>query len=305
MSNFFTALGTSAAIPTKTRSCSAYYLQIDGDRVLIDCGEGTQRQLVKYVQNGFRLTKIFISHAHADHVLGLPGLLFSMNLNGRNKLLEIIAPVSVNEWIKSQISFFDIELNYEIKWTVLDTSEEQLLWRGINFDFVSFPLDHTAPCAGLVAVKRGVKHKIKKSAVKEHRLNVEQIKDLKAGKDITLSSGEVLMNDKATFSKPSTKLFAYVSDTRTLSVKSELLSGVHYMIHESTFCEDLVARADITGHSTANQAASFAKDHDIHNLYLTHFSSRYQHPNSFYEEAIKVHEPIALLADGQKIPMVY
>ena len=305
MSNFFTALGTSAAIPTKTRSCSAYYLQIDGDRILIDCGEGTQRQLVKYVQNGFRLTKIFISHAHADHVLGLPGLLFSMNLNGRNKVLEIIAPDSVNEWIKTQILFFDIELNYEIKWSVLNTSDEQLLWRGINYDFISFPLDHTAPCAGLVAVKRGLKHKIRKSVVNQYRLRVEQIKDLKAGKDIKLSSGEVLMNDKATFSKPSIKLFAYVSDTRALSGKSELLSDVHYMIHESTFCEDLIERADITGHSTAKQAATFAKKHAIKNLCLTHFSSRYQYPNSFYEEALKVHDTITLLSDGQKIPMVY
>jgi ribonuclease Z len=305
MGNYFTALGTSAAIPTKNRSCSAYYLQIDGDRVLIDCGEGTQRQLVKYVQNGFRLTKIFISHAHADHILGLPGLLFSMNLNGRNKQLGIFAPAKVIDWVKAQINFFDIELNFDIEFTELDTYNHKTLWRGINYDFVSFPLDHTAPCAGLLAVKRGVNYKIRKSIVQSYKLSVDQIKALKLGQDLVLESGDVLLNSEATFSKPSVKLFAYVSDTRPIKHQEDLLSGVHHVIHESTFCEDLADRADLTGHSTANQAAQFAKFHSTKHLYLGHFSSRYLNAISFLNEASSIFQPVSLLSDGMKVKLEF
>ena len=305
MGNYFTALGTSAAIPTKNRSCSAYYLQIDGDRVLIDCGEGTQRQLVKYVQNGFRLTKIFISHAHADHILGLPGLLFSMNLNGRNKQLGIFAPAKVIDWVKAQIKFFDIELNFDIEFTELDTYNHKTLWRGINYDFVSFPLDHTAPCAGLLAVKRGVNNKIRKSIVQTYKLSVDQIKALKLGQDLVLESGDILLNSEATFSKPSVKLFAYVSDTRPIRHQEDLLSGVHHVIHESTFCEDLADRADLTGHSTANQAAQFAKFHSTKHLYLGHFSSRYLNATSFLNEASSIFQPVSLLSDGMKVKLEF
>lgn len=301
MANYFTALGTSAAIPTKNRSCSAYYLQIDGDRVLIDCGEGVQRQLVKYVQNGFRLTKIFISHAHADHILGLPGLLFSLNLNGRKKSLELIAPESVLDWVQFQINYFQIELKFKLDFTTLNTEDEQVVWRGINYDFISFPLDHTTPCAGLLAQKRGVNHKMRKSVISDYKLSVDQIKALKAGLDVELGAGKILLNSEATFSKPPKKLFAYISDTRPILQFSQLLADVHYLIHESTFCKDLSERADLTGHSTAQQAAMFAKLHRTKELFLGHFSSRYISQSMFLDEATAIYNPVRSLYDGLKV----
>ena len=303
MADFLTALGTSAALPTKKRSCSAYFMQIGNERILMDCGEGTQRQLNSFVPNGFRINRIFISHSHADHILGLPGLLLSMSLNGRNKVLYIYLPAIVKEWLCLQLGFFDVNLGYEIEMIEHDFDERALLWSGLHHNFYSIPLDHTTDCCGLQVVKRSIKYKLHKHIVKKYALTVDQILKLKKGEDIQLESGLTLGAKEATFDIPEKKVLAFITDTRVIKDYAPLLNGTYYLIHESTFCDDLEERAKETGHSTARQSAQFALQAEVKNLYLTHISSRYQNIQQFESEARSIFPRTVVLYDGFKIPL--
>ena len=303
MADFLTALGTSAALPTKKRSCSSYFLQIGNERILIDCGEGAQRQLNSYVPNGFRINRIFISHSHADHILGLPGLLLSMSLNGRQKELKIHLPQMVKDWLIMQMEFFMVDLGFDLDLIAHDFNAKTLLWSGQHHDFYSLPLDHTTNCCGLFVVKRKILYKLHKHVVNEHNLSVNQILDLKKGKDVQLENGALIKADEATYNIAEKKILAFLTDTRVIKDYASLINGTYHLIHESTFCDDLESRASETGHSTARQSAEFALEAQVKNLYLTHISSRYQNIQQFESEARSIFPRTTVLNDGFKIPL--
>ena len=303
MSYHFTALGTSAAVPTKTRGCSSYYLQMDSERILIDCGEGAQTQIIKHVSHGFKMNKVFITHAHPDHVLGLPGLIFSLNLNGRTKPLDVYGPETLHPWLLQQISFFEIDLNFEIRYNTHDFQTPQKLWTTQSLEFWAIPLDHTIPCCGFLAIKSEGVRKIKKSTIQSLNLSVSQIKQLKAGLDATGEDGVVYEATALTYKKPAEKILAFISDSRPLDNNLELLKEVHYIFHESTFLDADSHRAEFTGHSTAREAGQFAQHIQAKNLLLGHFSPRYPHPNLFISEASPYCSNVLAMQDGQRIDL--
>ena len=303
MSYNFTALGTSAAVPTKSRGCSSYYLQMDSERILIDCGEGAQSQIIKHVTHGFKMNKVFITHAHPDHVLGLPGLIFSLNLNGRTKPLDLHGPETLHPWLLEQISFFEIELNFEIRYFKHDFQEPQKLWTTQSLEFWSIPLNHTIPCCGFIAIKSEGVRKIKKSTIQTLNLSVSQIKQLKAGLNVKGADGVEYESDALTFRKPAEKIIAFISDSRPLYENTELLDNVHYIFHESTFLDIDSSRAEFTGHSTAKEAGQFAQNIQAKNLLLGHFSPRYPHPNLFTNEAEAYCSNVVAMQDGQRIDL--
>ncbi len=281
-------LGTSGSVPTEKRGMPALYLEYEGSRMLFDCGEGTQRQMRIAGIPFMKLDRIFISHFHADHCLGLGGLIQTMDLFKRTAKLEIYGPKGVHEVIDKVITTgnfilegFDLEIN-EVK----PKGVEQILSER-DYVIKCARMDHTVPCLGFSFEEKARRKFLKKKAlalgVPEgplfHRLQLGE--SVKVGKRI-IKPNDVL--DKAILGKKIT----YLPDTRPCPMAAELAKGSDILIHDSTFAHDLQGAALEGKHSTAREAAEIAKRAKAKQLYLTHFSQRYTKPEELEKDAMQV-----------------
>ena len=291
-------LGSSAATPTSTRNPTAQLLNISERLFLIDCGEGTQIQLRKYKTRFQNINHIFISHLHADHFLGLPGLIASMNLLGRKNDLMIYAPKELEEIIQIIHRFSDSHLNFKLIFVQTQNKVKQKLWEDDKIEVYSIPLQHRIETTGFLFKEKLGPRSIDKYKLEKLDVSYAEIHKLKQGFDAIDNKGQIIPNAILTLDPPLARSYAFCSDTRFFESLANDIKDVNLLYHESTFLEDKKERAKQTFHSTAFQAAQMAILSGAKRLILGHFSARYDDLNLFLEEALPAFKDTELAKEG-------
>ena len=256
---------------------------------LIDCGEGTQVQLRKAKAKFSKINHIFISHLHGDHVFGLPGLISSFRLLGRETPLHVYGPKGIKEMMETIFRITETHQGFEVVFHELSSKKSEKVFEDNRVEVFTIPLDHRIYCNGYLF----------KEKPKERHLNMQEISkypeieicdyhNLKRGKDIQLSDGYILKNENLTKPAEPSVSYAFCSDTRYLESIIPIIKNVDVLYHESTFLHDLKKMADYTGHSTALEAAKIARKANVKKLILGHFSNRYNDLSVFLNEACDI-----------------
>jgi len=294
-----TILGSSSATPIYNRNPTSQVLNINERLYLIDCGEGTQHQMLHFGVKASRIDYIFISHLHGDHYLGLVGLLSSMHLNGRTKPLKLFAPAPLKEIINLQLKYSETTLQYEIEYIDTNPHSAQVIENNPDVTVETIPLDHRIDCTGFLFKEKMRNRKLLKEKVEEFNIPVEYFTALKKGKDYTAPDGTVYKNEMLTSAPETPKSYAYCSDTLYNEQYFEQIKNVTLLYHESTFLHDMLDRAKSTHHTTALQAAQVAVKTHAKKLLLGHFSARYKTLTEILEEAQSVFPETELAIEGK------
>ena len=295
-----TILGCHSATPRVNAHPTAQYLEINSRHFLIDCGEGTQRQM-RLNKVGFsKINTIFISHLHGDHFFGLIGLISTFGILNREKELHIHGPKGIKEVINIQLKHSKSYVKYKIIFHELNSTESELIFEDEKVKVYTIPLNHRVYTNGFLFKEKEKSRKINISAVKEFKeIDKCDYNNLKAGKDFKLDSGDVIKNSELTYNPEKPLSYAYCSDTSYKPTIIEIIDGVDLLYHESTFLTDKENLAKKTGHSTAKQAATIAKKANVKKLVLGHYSSRYKNISLFKKEAQEVFENVSLAETGR------
>jgi len=272
--------GTSGSVPTAQRAPSALLLRRGGERLLFDCGEGTQRQLLRSSVGLVELREVFISHFHADHYLGLPGMLKTFALRGRELPLTIYGPAGLKELFVALRRIFG-KLTYELELVELRAGE--VLERG-DYDLLTLPVAHAVPSLGFALVEHPRPGRFDVEAA--DALGVPSGPErglLQAGESVTLSDARVITPDEVLGAPRPGRKVVLSGDTAPAATVLEAARGAEVLVHEATFLEDERERAQETGHATAQEAAELARAADVALLALTHLSNRYFGPEAARE----------------------
>ncbi|CAA7193674.1 ribonuclease Z [Chryseobacterium potabilaquae] len=289
MSTYLTILGFNSAIPTISSSPTAQLLEMEERYFLIDCGEGTQVQLRKAKAKFSRINHIFISHLHGDHCFGLPGLIASFRLLGRDTPLHVYGPKGIKQMLDTIFTITETHRGFEVVYHELEQNSSEKIYEDNRVEVYTIPLDHRIYCNGyLFKEKPKDRHLNMSEIMKYDEIEVCDYHNLKAGKDFVLSDGYVLKNDVLTTEPVPPVSYAFCSDTRYLEKVIPIIKNVTVLYHESTFLHDLKEMADYTGHSTAMEAATIAQKAEVGKLILGHFSNRYADLTVFTDEARNV-----------------
>ncbi|WP_026315664.1 ribonuclease Z [Riemerella columbina] len=286
MSATLTILGFNSAIPTVNSSPTSQLLEMQERYFLIDCGEGTQVQLRKAKAKFSKINHIFISHLHGDHCFGLPGLVASFRLLGRETPLHIYGPKGIKKMLETIFDITETHRGFEVIYHELDSSESIKVYEDARVEVFTIPLDHRIYCNGYLFREKP----------KDRHLNMEEIRKypeievcdyhfLKQGRDFELSDGFILKNEVLTLPPEPPVSYAFCSDTRYLETVIPIIKGVNLLYHEATFLHELKEMADYTGHTTALEAATIAQKAQVKKLILGHFSNRYADLTVFTDEA--------------------
>jgi ribonuclease Z len=290
-----TILGSSSATPIFNRNPSSQALNINERLYLIDCGEGTQQQMLRFDVKASRIDHIFISHLHGDHYLGLVGLLSSMHLNGRSKPLYLVCPPRLKEIIECSDTRVDFPINYVF--TNHDKSE--VVIDNVDVIVETIPLDHGVPCTGFLFKEKKRLRKLLKEKVVVLGIPVEYYSAIKRGADYQRPDGSVIKNDELTLDSNDPRTYAYCSDTQFNGNYFEQISNATMLYHEATFLHNMLERAIETQHTTALQAGNVALQTHAGRLLIGHFSARYKTLGELLEEAQSVFPETDLAIEGR------
>lgn len=291
-----TFLGTSDAVPTATRNHTAILLEYNGENILIDCGEGTQRQFRKAKINPCKLTRLLITHWHGDHVLGIPGLLQTMAMNGYNKTLNIYGPKGTENFMKKILGLFIFRGKYllnvkDIEGRFIDEKD---------FYIEAETMTHGAPCNAYIFVKKGQIRIDKKKLAKTNLPSTSLLQKLKQGKNIVYK-GKTYLAKNLTFKEEGKKI-AFVFDTSMNKNIVPFVKDSDLLICEATFASEIEEKANEYKHLTAKQAAEIAKKAKVKKLILTHISQRYEKDKKkILNEARKIFKNSFLVEDLEQI----
>jgi ribonuclease Z len=294
-----TILGCNAATPRKNAQTTAQLLDIKGQLVLIDCGEGTQMQLRKLGVKFARIQHIFISHLHGDHFYGLIGLISTFRLLGRSADLHIYGPRGIKEVITLQLKLAKSWTDYDLYFHELTSLDSELILDHEKFTVETLPLDHRVYTNGYLFREKTGPRKIDKVAVEKYVVDIADMENLKQGKDIIQSDGSILANQLLTLDPEPSKSYAFCSDTAYLPELAKRIQGVSSLYHEATFLDQHQDLAVKTKHSTAAEAAQIAATAEVNQLILGHFSSRYSDMNAFVLQAQRYFQNVHLAEDGK------
>ncbi len=295
-------LGSGAALPTSKRQASAQYINCNERHILIDCAEGTQQQLRKY---GLKLQKIqfiLISHLHGDHFFGLPGLLSTMHLLGRNKKLSIYGPPGLEALIKAMLAAGGHPLQFDLTFHTIQPGETQLIFEDRLIEIFAFALKHRLSTLGYRINEKPKLLNLDKEAISAAGLLIEDLPKLKSGISIERNGKKYNYKDYTLPAQP-VYSYAYCSDTKPSPSYLEAIKDVDLLYHEATFNQQHLERAKSTFHSTAQQAAQQAVLANCKYLLLGHFSSRYDDAQQHLLEARIVHPNVGAAEDGFKLTL--
>lgn len=280
-----TILGSSSATPIYNRNPTAQLLNCNERFYLIDCGEGTQQQLIRYGFKASKIDFIFISHLHGDHFFGLVGLLSSLHLNGRTKPLHLFAPPALKEILELQFLHSDTHLRYSINFFPIDPSKPEVIFKNNDVVVETIILNHRIPCTGFKFTEKKRLRKLIVEKLEQDSIPVEYYTMLKRSVDFELPDGRKINHLDYTTDSAIPKVYCYCSDTMYDERYFEQIKGADTLYHEATFMHDMLERALETHHTTAQQAAEIAKKVGAKKLLIGHFSSRYKTLEGLLEEA--------------------
>ncbi|MFC7132210.1 MULTISPECIES: ribonuclease Z [Salinibaculum] len=268
-----TFLGTSGAVPTTHRNPSAIHVEREGDRLLFDCGEGTQRQMMRYGA-GFDVEHVFLTHLHGDHVLGLPGLVQTWDFNDRERPLAIHAPAGTRERIEGLVSVTGERPSYPVRVNQVRAGDVALSRE--EYEVRAVEVEHRTNAVGYALVEDDRKGRF-------DRQKAEEEFGIPPGpKYSKLHDGQAVEHDGQTIEPEEVvgpprpgRTVVYTGDTRPCDGVREAAEGADLLVHDSMFGHERRDRAVETAHSTAREAAEVARDAGVKRLALTHISSRY------------------------------
>lgn len=303
MSLQLTILGCHSATPRVNAYPTAQYLEINSRHFLIDCGEGTQRQMRKYKVGFSKINHIFISHLHGDHCFGLIGLISTFGILNREKELHIYGPKGIKELINIQLEISKSHVKFELIFHELTSKKSELIFEDTKVEVRTIPLNHRVYTNGFVFKEKIKPRNLNIEAIKKYNGEIEvcDYNNLKAGKDFIRENGGTIENKLLTFDPPKPLIYSYCSDTAYKPEIADIISNSDLLYHESTFLSDREELAQKTKHSTAYQAAKIAKDSNSRKLILGHYSSRYDDISLFKKEAEEIFDTVILADAGLKI----
>ena len=285
-------------VPTKDRNHSSMLLKYRDENILIDCGEGTQRQLRKAKISAAKLTRILISHWHGDHILGLPGLVQTMGANEFKGVLQVYGPKGTKAYMKKMTDWFSVETRINMK--VTDIAKQEFLETD-QFTIEAFRLHHSAPCLAYKFIEKDCRKMdmifLKKIGLTKHPI----LRKLQEGKDITWDGKKVKVKDATTIKKG--QVLTIIMDTRFAEDIIDFAKGSDLIISESTFDDSLKEKAISHAHMTASQAATIAKKANAKRLILTHFSQRYKDVTHLKKEAKKIFKNTECAEDFMEVKL--
>ena len=300
MSITLTILGCHSATPRINAFPTSQYLEINNSHFLIDCGEGTQRQMRKYKVGFSKINHIFISHLHGDHFYGLVGLLATFGILNREKELHIYGPKGIKEVTLLQLKTSQSHANYKIIFHELVSKKSELIYEDEKVSVKTIPLNHRVYTNGYLFTEKEKSRKLHTENIRNYKeIDKADYLNIKAGKDIILSSGEVISNSELTIPPPKPLSYAFCSDTSYKPDIISIIENTDLLYHEATFLSDRKDLAKKTKHSTTKQAAKIAKEANVNQLVLGHYSGRYKDISLFKKEAQEIFKNTELAEPGK------
>jgi len=276
-----TFLGTAGSWPTKERSASAIALDTERELVLFDCGEGTQRQFFQSPASFMRVRRIFLTHFHGDHFLGLPGLIQSMCLNNRVEPLDVYGPPDAKEMVGRALAMGYFTLRFPVEVHPIAPGHSVEL---AGYTVRSAPADHPVPTLAYRLDEGPKRGRFDGERARAMGLKGPDFAKLEAGETVRVGSTVVHASDVQGPPRPGRSI-VYSGDTAPTAAIRTLAHRATVLIHEATTATDLETEANRWGHSSARQAAILAREAEVATLFLTHFSSRYKELDPLEAEA--------------------
>lgn len=294
-----TILGSNSATPAYGRNQTSQVLNVDNKLYMIDCGEGTQLQLMKFSIKPSRIKHIFISHLHGDHYLGLVGLLSSMHLNGRREELTIYGPPPLEDIIRIHLLYSDTTLRYPVHFVPIAEGEQKLVLENEHIIVRSFPLSHRIPCTGFRFDEQPPLAKINSMVCDKLDIPHSLFSEIKKGADFVDEHGRVYKNADLTIPAKAPRSYAYCSDTFNSGIYHKAIEDVSLLYHEATFLHEMSERAKETYHTTAYEAGEIAQKVRAKKMLIGHFSARYRDLKPLLLECRSVFTNSELAVEGK------
>jgi ribonuclease Z len=277
-----TFLGTAGAIPTTARNPSSVFVAREGEGLLFDAGEGTQRQMMRF-GTGFSISNLFVTHLHGDHVLGIPGLLQTMAFNDRDAPLAIHTPRGTRTQLKSLVNALGNRPSFPVR--INEVGGGDVPYRAEEYQVRAFDTDHDTRSVGYALVEDDRKGRFDRECAEELGVPVgPKFSRLHEGEAVELEDGTVVDPDQVVGDPRPGRSIVYTGDTRPAQATIEVAEEPDLLIHDATFADDRADRATDTAHSTARQAAEIANRAGADRLALMHLSSRYAGHTADHEE---------------------
>jgi len=291
-------LGTSAAQPTENRGLSCICLEREGEILMFDAGEAAQ---ISYLKSGLgwnKKMKIFVTHLHGDHCIGLLGLLQTMTMQHRTETLEIYGPNGIEEFISANIKVLNFGLSFSVIITIV---EEGIVFDSKIYSVYACKANHSITTYSYLFVEKDKPgrfdlEKAKALAIPEGKL----WNQLQNGMEIEIE-GKTIVPEQVLGEKRPGKKIGISGDTMPTEELEKFFEGCDYLVFDSTFLDETKEKAEETCHSTAKQAAMLGKNAKVKNLILTHFSARYKDETRHLEEAEQIHDSVMTAKDFLEI----
>lgn len=300
MSLHIVFLGTAASIPTIARALPSVVVKRKNEVLMFDCGEGVQRQMIRASVGFHRKMKVFITHMHGDHVLGLPGMLQTMSLLDRQQKLDVYGPVGIKAFVEAISATVQFVLTFPIE--IHEIKDEGVICQEKEYEVKAAQTDHVIPSLAYALIEKPRPGRF--NPKKAETLGVPEgplWSKLQRGEKVKTLTGRVVKPEQVVGAPRPGRKIVYSGDTRPIEGLLRLAEDADLLIHESTFDDELLDKAIEDGHSTPSQAAETAKKAKVKKLILTHLSSRYKNPQSLLEQARKIFSNVAIAEDFMEI----
>lgn len=296
-------LGCGSAKPSVRHLPSCQAIEYRGKLMLVDCGEGAQLSICRQHLNFSRLTDVFISHLHGDHLLGLPGLLSTLSLHGKGGKVRVHIFEKGARLMHEILSTVGHETSFEIEYDILDPNGTHVIYEDNALTVKSFPLYHSVPCVGFRFDEKPKPRHLRGDMAKFLEIPVRELAGIKAGADFVRADGTVFTNDRLTTPADPSASYAYCSDTMFNPAVAESVRGVDLLYHEATYGDELAVKGAERGHSTASEAAEIARLAGTKRLLIGHYSSRYNDTDELLQQARAVFPDTIAATEGMKIAL--
>lgn len=291
-----TILGNNSAVPAFGRNPTAQVLQLEGEQFLIDCGEGTQLQMARFKVKKSKITRIFISHMHGDHYLGLMGLLTSMGLLGRKTEIHLHGPSPLIDIINLQLQASHTQLPYPLVFHPL--GDEGLIAETEKMTVAAVRVKHGIECWGFLFREKKNPRRLLPEIIRRYKIPHTAFESLQQGQDYVQPGGTIIANAELTEAHEPARSYGYSADTVYDLSLAEKFKGVDLLYHETTYLGDQEAKALERFHSTSTQAADIALRAGAKKLLIGHFSSKYEDIRPFATEAREIFKNAELALEG-------